>query len=135
MPLGAQGRLVLAIASESALALQLAARGVSGAPAATGCTVKVVDFSRTMAKLGPYLAERLPADFVSSLRWTQGYGRYVGWSGKEMLVIDGERDMLWTLLGPLPGEPQPQVRASGRMGELLDVCFPIPLPNVEVNKI
>ena len=132
---GGGAKLVADLASGSGLADLLSACGVPGQPLQTPCTIKAVDFARTMSKLRPYLAERLPKDLVDSLGWAQGGDRYVGWSARDTLVIDRELNMLWTLLGAPPDKELAGVQASGAMQTLIEECLPIPLPSVAMNKI
>ena len=42
---------------------------------------------------------------------------------------------LWTVVGAPPGETAEGVRATGQMAELVERCFPIPLPAWDVNAI
>jgi len=134
--MGHGASLSVEFATCSTLARLLEAAGIEGTdcPLPRG-TMKALDFARTMAKLRPYFAARLPAATAEALEWTQGAGRYVGWAGRDALTIDGESNMLWILLGPPPGEEASHVHATGAMAALVDACLPIPMPSVYLNNI
>jgi len=51
------------------------------------------------------------------------------------LTIDGESNMLWTLLGPPPDETVSDVHAAGAMAALVEECLPIPVPSIYMNNI
>ena len=113
----------------------LHAWGLHGVPVAHSGTIKAVDFARIVAKLQPCFVERLPQDAAASLRWTQGRARYAGSCNGGVLAIDGETNMLWTLLGAPPEKTAEPLVATGPMRTLLDECLPLPLPSVDMNKI
>jgi len=129
-------RLVVEFAASDRLSHLLADAGLTGVGSALPRgTMKALDFAGTMAKLRPYVAARLPATTVDALGWTQGADRYVGWAGRDVLTIDGEQNMLWTLLGPPPDEAPRDVHATGAMAELLELCLPVPIPSIHLNNI
>ena len=117
------------------LAKLLAEEGFTGKPGKLGGTVKMLDFVRTMTKLKSYFTSHLPVDFVDSIELAAGGERYVAWSGDDMLEIQGESNLLWTFLGVPPGEHVANVRATGKMVQLLEECLPIPLPALHINVI
>jgi len=127
------GRIAAEFAASDARARLLEEAGVEGtASALPRGTMKALDFARTMKKLQPYVAARLPA---AALDWTQGAGRYVGWAGRDVLTIDGEENMLWTLLGPPPDKTPSGIHAAGVMAALVQECLPIPVPSIYMNNI
>jgi len=114
----------------------LANAGLSGVDSALPRgTMKAVDFVGTMVKLRPFFAARLPEATAAALDWAQGAERFAGWAGGDMLTIDGEQNMLWTLLGPPPDAAVEGVRATGAMADLLETCLPLPVPSIYVNNI
>jgi hypothetical protein len=131
----AGGTVVLTVPVRDRLDGLLAAAGVASQPGRTSGTIKVLDFGRTMRKLLPYFAGRVPADLVDGLSFAVAEGKYVVWSGREILEVEGERNMLWSLLGCPPGESIANVRATPMMQALLERCFPLPLPSLHVNMI
>lgn len=104
-------------------------------PIAKPGTICVLDFPRTMTKLKPFFSSILPHHVVDSLRFAAGRERYVAWCDDGMLEIQGETNMVWTLLGAPPDGSISDVRASGAMRELVDACLPIPLPHLQMNMI
>jgi len=100
-----------------------------------GGTVKVVDFVRTMEKLRPYFGQKLGNSFAESLEFTAGNERYVVTGEGGALEIDGESNMLWTLLGAPPDKISENVRATGIMKKALEVCLPITLPPLTLNTV
>ena len=126
--------LRVTVPPESGMADTLASMGFPSMPTARRGTMKVIDFARTMQKLSPHFTERSSA-LVETLKWTQGHDRYVGWSGKGCVTIDGEANMLRMLLGTPPDREIARVAADGDMRSLLTECLPIPLPSIEMNKI
>jgi len=113
----------------------LASAGIPGQPGRTSGTIKALDFDRTLRKLRGYFAEHMPAGFVDALTFAASPGKYVAWSGKDVLEIEGENTMLWTMLGSPAGQTPAGVRATGLMQTLLDRCFPLPLPSLQLNMI
>ena len=113
----------------------LASAGIPGQPGRTSGTTKLLDFDRTMRKLRGYFAEHMPAGFVDALTFAASPGKYVAWSGKDVLEIEGENNMLWTVLGCPPGQTLATVRATGMMQTLLERCLPLPLPSIHLNMI
>jgi hypothetical protein len=113
----------------------LASAGIQGQPGRTSGTVKALGFDRTMRKLRGYFAEHMPAGFVDALTFAASPGKYVAWSGKDVLEIEGENNMLWTLLGCPAGQVIANVRATGAMQTFLERCLPLPLPSMHVNMI
>lgn len=134
--MGNAASLSVEFAPTNTLTRLLAAAGIEGTdcPLPRG-TMKALDFAQTMAKLRPHFAARLPATTIETLRWTQGAGRYVGWAGRDVLTIDGESNMLWTLLGSPPDGTRSDVHATGAMADLMDECLPIPMPSIYLNNI
>jgi len=109
--------------------------GVQGKLARTGGTMKVIDFRRTMRKLLPYFQEKL-ADWESlSLNLIEGKERYVAWNEKGTLELEGEDNMLWTLLGKPPEVQIEESHSTGQMEKLVEQCFPIPVPLIYFNVI
>ena len=134
--MGSAGRLVAEFAVSDARARLLESAGLEGADSALPRgTMKALDFARIMTKLRPYFAARLPATTVDALNWTQGADRYVGWSGRDVLTIDGEQNMLWALLGSPPDETVSDVHAAGAMAALVEECLPIPVPSIYMSNI
>lgn len=127
--------LLVTVPPESGMAGTLAAMGSPGVPTARRGTMKAVDFARTMRKLQPHFAGRLPGKLVETLEWIQGHDRYVGRSDEGWVTIDGEANMLRVLLGTPPDKELMQVAAHCTMRTLLGECLPIPLPSIEMNKI
>ena len=113
----------------------LASAGIPGQPGRTSGTVKALDFDRTMRKLRGYFAEHMPAGLVDALAFAASPGKYVAWSDKEVLELEGENNMLWTVLGCPPGQTLANVRATGMMQTLLGRCLPLPLPSMHLNMI
>jgi len=129
-------RLVAEFAASDPRVRLLDEAGIEGTDSALPRgTMKALDFARTMEKLRPYFAARLPAATAEALDWTQGADRYVGWAGRDVLMIDGEENMLWTLLGAPPDQTPINVHATGVMAELLRQCLPIPVPSIYLNNI
>jgi len=109
--------------------------GIKGTPTRKPGTIAVPNFARTMVKLVPFFASLLPASLVQTLDFAFGDERYVAWCKDGILEIDGETNMVWTLLGAPPGESTSNVRVVGKMQELLRRCLPIPLPSLEMNMV
>jgi hypothetical protein len=133
--LPANGELRVDVHGPDRLGGLLTEQGIKGQPQRTGGTVKAMDFSRTMAKLRPYFAEHLPAEVIESLDVAVGWERVAASCQGGLLEIDGEANMLWTLLGAPPDKPISNVRATGAMQDLLSRCLPIPWPAFYVNVI
>lgn len=112
-----------------------ATRGLQAKPGRTSGTMKVLDFCRTLRRLKPYFASHLDPDFVESLTFVDGGGRFLVNSREGALVMEGERAMLHTLLGSPRGEPIEGVRATGEATKLLQTCLPIPWPSIYMNVI
>ena len=113
----------------------LAAAGIQGVPAKSGGTVIAANPARTLAKLAPYVRERLPWWPYPAPRLLSGGGRYVIQDAGGMLEVDGEDEMLWLLVGrPLDAAPS-SLWATGRMRELVASCLPIGLPSIYLNLI
>jgi len=115
------------------LADLLRASGVQGEAVKTGGTIKVIDFSRTMRKLDPYFRVRLAG--WSGLELAAGRERYVAWNDQGSLEIDGESNMLRTLLGAPPDASVEEMKVSGGMADLVERCLPVPVPSVYLNMI
>jgi len=98
-------------------------------------TIAVIDFAKTMRKLLPFFASRLPATLTKSLDFAYGNERYIAWCADGTMEIDGITNMVWTLLGMPPNETVTNVRINGSMRELHERCLPIPLPSLEMNMI
>jgi hypothetical protein len=109
--------------------------GVQGKLVKTGGTMKVIDFCRTMRKLLPYFGERLTGWTCLDLNLTVGKERYVAWNEEGILELDGESNMLWTLLGKPPDAQTEGLKVTGRMRELVERCLPIPVPLIYLNVI
>ena len=95
----------------------------------------MLDFAKTMRKLLPFFASRLPSRLTESLDFAFGNERYVAWCKDGTMEIDGVTNMVWTLLGSPPNETVTNVRVSGSMQELCERCLPIPLPSLEMNML
>jgi len=108
---------------------------IANQPATVPGTICVPDFARTMTRLKPFFASRWSDELTRSLRFSAGREKYIAWCDDGILEIEGETNMVWTLLGSPPGESISNVRATGAMQELLSGCFPIPLPHLEMNMI
>lgn len=106
-----------------------------GRPASRPGTHCIVDFARTMNKLKPYFASYLPEDFVHSMQFSAGNEKFLAWSGNDYLKIEGQTNLVWTMLGTPPDGQLSNVEATGMMKELLETCLPIPLPPLEMNMI
>lgn len=132
---GANGHLIIETHREEKLAALLRSMGVECKTGRMGGTVKVLNFTRTMEKLRPYFGQRLGSSFAQSLEFAAGRERYIASGEGGALEIDGEVNMLRTLLGTPPGEKQENVRATGLMRKALEVCLPIPLPALPLNVI
>jgi len=109
--------------------------GIERVPTKKPGTIAVIDFARTMRKLLPFFASRLPTTLTESLDFAFGNERYVAWCEGGTMEIDGVTNMVWTLLGPPPNETVTNVRVSGSMCELYERCLPISLPSLEMNMI
>jgi len=133
--LPANGDLRVDVHGADGLGRLLGEAGLSGQPVRFGGTLKLLDSARTMRKLKPYLAEHLPVEAVDSLEFATGGERYVVWCKGGSLRIDGESNMLWTLLGPPPGQQVANVHAAGALRDLVTRCLPLPLPSIYVNVI
>lgn len=132
---GSDGHLVIETQAEDELAHRLNDMGIDSTTGRLGGTVKIVNFTRTMEKLRPYFANQLGSSFAESLEFTAGSGRYIISGEGGILEIDGETNMLWTLLGTPPDSQIENVRATGLMKKALDTCLPLPLPALPINKI
>ena len=73
-------------------------------------TIAVLDFAKTMRKLLPFFASRLPSRLTESLDFAFGNERYVAWCKDGTMEIDGVTNMVWTLLGSPPNETVTNVR-------------------------
>ncbi len=120
---------------EDLLGKMLAEAGVEGMPIRKPGTIVVPDFAGTMRKLLPFFASRLPADLIQTLDFAFGNERFVAWCDGGILEIDGEANMVWTLLGAPPSERVSSIRVIGRMMDLYEQCLPIPLPSLEMNMV
>jgi len=127
--------LYLEVPANDPLAARLQELGAAAKPVGTSGTVKVLDFCRTMVKLQPYFESRLGQAALRSLQRVAGRGRYVLHTDRDILEIEGETNLLWTLLGAPPGEQVQQVRATGVLAELVAQCLPLPLPSLHLNMI
>jgi hypothetical protein len=97
--------------------------------------VKLLDFDRTMRKLLPYFSGHMGEDFVGALAFSACDREYAASSGKEVLEIEGETNMLHVMLGCPAGVPPVALRATPMMQTLLDRCLPLPLPSLHLNMI
>ncbi|MFC1719456.1 GNAT family N-acetyltransferase [Candidatus Poribacteria bacterium] len=132
---GPNGHFVMEVRAEDELIDRLGAMGVRSEVGRKGGTVKILNFTRTMEKLLPYFASQLGTAFAESLEFTAGSERYVAAGEGGSLEIDGEANMLWTLLGNPPDKQRENVRATGLMEEALETCLPLPLPALYLNTI
>lgn len=129
------GQLVIEVRVGEELAVRLRSMGLECKTGKIGGTVKVLNFTHTMEKLRPYFGHQLGFSFAESLEFVAGKERYVI-AGKEgALEIDGETNMLWTLLDAPPEKQIENVRATGLMEKVLEVCLPIALPALQLNTI
>ena len=133
--LGENGQLVIEVRVGEELAVRLRLMGLECKTGKTGGTVKVLNFTHTMEKLRPYFGHQLGFSFAESLEFAAGKERYVVTGKGGTLEIDGETNMLWTLLGTPPKEQIENVRATGLMEKVLSVCLPIALPALQLNTI
>ncbi|MEK7396810.1 MAG: GNAT family N-acetyltransferase [Candidatus Poribacteria bacterium] len=120
---------------DNLIKILLASYGADYNPTTRPGTNCVLDFVRTMTKLKPFFAGYLPEDFVNSMQFSAGNERYSAWCPDGSLSIEGMTDMVWTLLGPPPGEKVTNIKVEGKMQDLIDICLPIPLPPLEMNMI
>jgi len=127
--------LSLAVPQGDPLGERLGGQGFSGEPLGTSGTVKVLDFGRTMGKLRPYFESRLGREAVCAMQCVAGGGRFVVHTDQDLLEIEGETNLLWTLLGAPPGQTVEPVRATGAMERLITECLPLPLPSLYLNMI
>jgi hypothetical protein len=88
-----------------------------------------------MLKLQTYFQERLSGWRSLSLDTAESAGLYVAWNESGSLQIEGERNMLWALLGRPEGAPREGITASGVFQDLIEHCLPLPLPSVYLNMI
>lgn len=133
---GAPGQeLSLEVSQGDPLGERLCRLGLVGEPAGTSGTVKVLDFGRSMAKLQPYFEGRLGRADLGDMQCVAGGGRYVAHTAQDILEIEGETNLLWTLLGAPPGKSVENVRATGVMRQLIAQCWPLPLPSLYLNMI
>ncbi len=123
------------VAREDVLGHLLAAEGVPAEAGRTSGTVKALDFCATMERLRPYFAGRLGAAAAASLRFVDAGTRTLVLSDAGTLTIDGECNLLWTLLGAPAGEEVQGVSAAGVGAALLSECLPLPWPSVHLNMI
>jgi hypothetical protein len=132
---GVNGHLIIETHREEELAARLRSMGIDCKTGRMGGTAKVINFTHTMEKLRPYFGQRLGSSFAQSLEFAAGNERYIASGEGGALEIDGEVNMLRTLLGAPPGEKPENVRATGLMRNALEVCLPIPLPALPLNVI
>lgn len=132
---GVNGHLIIETHREEELAARLRSMGVECKTGRMGGTVKVLNFTRAMEKLRPYFSQRLGSSFAQSLEFAAGRERYIASGEGGALEIDGEVNMLRTLLGAPPDGKLENVRATGLMQKALEVCLPIPLPALPLNVI
>jgi len=132
---GPNGSIIVEMPPGEQLASRLCSLGVENKPSRMGGTVKMVNFTGTMEKLRPYFGSQLGSSFAESLEFSTGIERYVISGEGGALEIDGESNMLWTLFSAPPGKESENVRASGVMKKALEVCLPIPIPALGINKI
>lgn len=109
--------------------------GVHGEPVQLPGTFKVLDFPRTMAKLIPYFEEMVGRESLGNLKIVASSGRFILSSENGLLQIDGEENMLWTLLGAPLGCEVKGVKVTGVMEDLISKAFPLPLPSLHLNMI
>ena len=132
---GANGHLIIDTRPEDPLTEKLKDISSQQAPGKTGGTIKLPNFTRTMEKLRPYFSYHLGASFAESLEFVAGGGRYIISGEGGALEIDGESNMLWTLLGSPPEIESQNVRATGLMENAMKTCLPLPLPDLSINTI
>jgi len=133
--LGPNGHFVVESRRGDELTQRLNDMGVKSEAGRIGGTTKILNFTRTMEKLRPYFASQLGSDFAASLEFTSGNERYAAVGEGGSLEIDGEANMLWTLLGNPPDKQKENVRAKGLMEKALEICLPLPLPALHLNTI
>jgi len=133
--LARETELKVMVEGDDVLGRMLEEIGIERVPTKKPGTIAVIDFAKTMRKLLPFFASRLPATITKSLDFAFGNERYVAWCEDGILEIDGVTNMVWTLLGAPPNETITNVRVSGSMRELCERCLPIPLPSLEMNMI
>lgn len=132
---GPNGHLIVDVKIGEELGKRLNSIGIKSTSGRHGGTVKVVNFSRTMEKLRPYIAQKTNDSFAESMEFSAGNGRYIVSGDDGYLEIDGESNMLWTLLGAPPDKQVKNVKVTGLMKKVLDECFPIPIPPLPINTI
>jgi predicted N-acetyltransferase YhbS len=132
---GEGSRVQVEVPQGDLLEALLRTRGMVGEPGRTPGTVKVLDFCGAMTKLRPYLASRLGAELAASLRFLDAGSRYLMLADGGAFTIDGETNLLWTLLGAPAGETASGVTATGSLSDLSERCLPLPLPSVYLNLI
>jgi hypothetical protein len=59
----------------------------------------------------------------------------VAYTGQDLLEIEGETNLLWTLLGAPLGKQVERVRATGVLQGLVAQCLPLPWPSLYLNMI
>ncbi len=133
--LGPNGHFVVESRQRDELTRRLNDMGVKSEAGSIGGTTKILNFTRTMEKLRPYFANQLGTDFAASLEFTSGNERYAAIGEGGSLEIDGEANMLWTLLGNPPDKQKENIRATGLMKKALETCLPLPLPPLHLNTI
>ncbi|MBM3210972.1 GNAT family N-acetyltransferase, partial [Candidatus Poribacteria bacterium] len=121
---GPNGNLVVEVKPGEVLGEKLRSIGIEPIPGRIGGTVKVVNFTGTMEKLRPFFAQKFGNSFSNSLEFSAGNGRYVISGEGGYLEIDGEDNMVWTLLGAPPDKHIENVKSTGLMKEALDIIFP-----------
>jgi hypothetical protein len=132
---GPNGHLIVEVKPGEKLGERLRSVGVEPVPGRIGGTIKMVNFTGTMEKLRPYFAQKVGNSFAKSLEFAAGNGRYTIPGDGGYLEIDGEANMVWTLLGAPPDKRIENVKSTGLMKEALETCFPIPLPALQINTI
>lgn len=133
--LAQETELRVKVEGKDLLGKMLTELGIKGIPIRKPGTIAVPNFAETMLKLVPFFSSLLPASLVQTFDFAFGNERYVAWCESGILEIDGETNMVWTLLGAPPGESVSNVRVVGKMRELYQRCLPIPLPSLEMNMI
>jgi hypothetical protein len=133
--LARETELKVMVEGDDVLGRMLEEIGIERVPTKKPGTIAVIDFAKTMRKLLPFFASRLPSTITKSLDFAFGNERYIAWCEDGILEIDGVTNMVWTLLGAPPNETITNIRVSGSMRELYERCFPIPLPSLEMNMI
>lgn len=126
--------LYVEVPRKDPLCRMLSSLGLSGELSITSGTFKVLDFCGTMERLLPYFESRLPQEVLRKIEFSNGWQRYVVHSTEGYIEINGEANMLWSLLGA-PEQRKQNFKASGRLQALVEHCLPIPIPSLHLNMV